>query len=340
MSNTNLNTKPKKLDLPEPNSDAPKITSVPDQQGSDFTKKEPPRFGIKMQKKHALEQVMKHQRDQIGTYIKNIEKERGSSVIVYISRNLLNSNEVTNFYQLFSGNNGKMKNVDLILCSNGGIADDAFKMCRLCRQHTEDKFGVLVPYRAKSAATLLALGADELIMGPASEIGPVDPMIFVTLQDGSKHLVPAHSIKDGLDFFEGRIKSEPKTALIYSQLIENLDPTVVGAYQRAIESSKQYAETLLTGGLLKGQPKEKIQKAAKDLSERYKSHGFVIDRDIARSDYGLNVIDATDQTWENMWQIFNMVDVWMEEDPNIGSVVRTANSEVIISVPRKDNQKQ
>lgn len=332
------NTKPKKLDLPESSAEKPRISPVPAPASSDFTKKEPARFGLKMQRKAALEQVMAHQRNLIATLIKNIEKERDSNVIVYISKNLLNANEVTNFYQLFAGNNGKFKNLDLILHSNGGIADDAFKMCRLCRQHTQEKFSVLVPYRAKSAATLLALGADELIMGPASEIGPVDPMIFVTLQDGSRNLVPAHSIKDGLDFFEGRIKSEPKTALIYSQLLENLDPTVVGAYQRAIESSKQYAETLLTNGLLKGKTKEKISQVAKELSEKYKSHGFVIDRDIARAEYDLNVVDATDQSWDNLWQIFNMIDVWMEEDPQIGSVIRTSNSEAIIGVPTPVNK--
>lgn len=332
MSNTN---RPRKLDLPE-QSGSPEVTTVPSPTNTDFTKKEPPRFSMRLQKKKAIEQVMEFQKNQVRTLIKNVEKERGSKVIVYASRNLLNANEVTNFYQLFAGNSTQFDKLDLILHSNGGIADDAFKMCRLCRQHTKEKFSVLVPYRAKSAATLLALGADELVMGPASEIGPVDPMIFVTLQDGSKHLVPAHSIKDGLDFFEGRIKAEPKTALVYSQLLENLDPTVIGAYQRAIESSKQYAETLLSNGLMKGKSAKDIETVAKALAEKYKSHGFVIDRDIARSEYSLNVVDATESTWENIWQIYNIVDVWMEEDPKIGSVIVTSNSEAIVSIPSKE----
>jgi len=108
---------------------------------------------------------------------------------------------------------------------------------------------------------------------------------------------------------------------------------VVGAYQRAIESSKQYAETLLTNGLLKGKTKEEIAGVARQLAEKYKSHGFVIDRDIARAEYGLNIVDASDQTWDNLWQIYNMIDVWMEEDSQIGSVIRTSNSEAIISAP-------
>ncbi len=327
---SNINLKPKKLELPKNEPIKPGIGQATPTVDAEFTKKVPPRFDLKAQKKNALDQVISHQRSQIAGLIKGIEKERDSSVIIYFSRNLLNSNEVTNFYQLFSGNK-KFKNLDLILHSNGGISDDAFKMCRLCRQHTENKFGVLVPYRAKSAATLVALGADELVMGPASEIGPVDPMIYVRMQDGNKYLVPAHSIKDGLDFFEGRIKTEPKTALLYSQLLENLDLAVVGAYQRAIESSKQYAETLLTNGLLKGKTKEKIGEVAKALSERYKSHGFVIDREIARQEYELNVVDASDSIWDSIWQLYNTLDVWLEDDPQIGSVVRTSNSEVIIS---------
>lgn len=338
MSNTN-NLKPKKIELPPREPEAGIVSPIPQQQDSGFTKKEPPRFSIMKQKKDALEQVMAHQRNQIVTCIKNIEKERKSNVIIYMSKNLLEGSEVMNFYQLFSGN-GQFDNLDLILHSGGGIADDAFKMCRLCRQHTKGKFSVLVPYRAKSAATLLALGADELIMGPASEIGPVDPMIFITQQNGERHLVPAHSIKDGLDFFEARIKSEPKTALLYSHLMNSLDPTIVGAYQRAIESSKQYAETLLTNGLLKGKEKKEIETVARALSEKYKSHGFVIDRDTARNEYKLNIVDATDQTWENIWQIYNLIDVWMADDPKIGSVIKTSNTEAITGLITIFNNKK
>lgn len=334
---SDINLKPRKLDLPkiEPQ---PSVGQQAIETDTTFTKKVPPRFDLKAQKKNALDQVLLQQRKQIAGLIKSIEKERDSKVIIYFSRNLLNANEVTNFYQLFSGNSS-FKNLDLILHSNGGIADDAFKMCRLCRQHTKQRFGVLVPYRAKSAATLVALGSDELVMGPASEIGPVDPMIYIRMQDGNKYLIPAHSIKDGLDFFEGRIETQPKTALLYSQLLENLDPTVIGAYQRAIDSSRQYAETLLTDGLLKGKPKKKIEETAKALSERYKSHGFVIDRNIAKQEYELNVVDASESLWDAMWQIYNTLDIWLEDDPQIGSIIRTFNSEVLISFASAEGPK-
>lgn len=332
------NTKPIKLGLPKLSPKLIPSTQVsstgqstqeehPDSVG--FTKKMPPLFALREQKNKALTDVFESRKSQLLNLIKEIEKERNSSVIVYFSRNLLNTKEVANFYQLFSGNN-KINNLDLILQSNGGIADDAFKMARLCRQHVEGKFSVLVPYRAKSAATLLALGADELVMGPSSEIGPVDPMIYVRMQDGNNYLVPAHSIKDGLDFFESRIKTQPETAAMYSQLMENLDVTVVGAYQRAIESSKQYASALLQSGLLKDKP-EMVEKAAKAFGEKYKSHAFVIDRNIAKDEYGLNILNAPEPLWEKMWYLHNLLDFWMEEDPTLGTIIKTSNSEIFIS---------
>ena len=40
-----------------------------------------------------------------------------------------------------------------------------------------DEFNVLIPYRAQSAATLLSMGADNIIMGKKAELGPIDPTL-------------------------------------------------------------------------------------------------------------------------------------------------------------------
>jgi ClpP class serine protease len=51
---------------------------------------------------------------------------------------------------------------------------------------------VVVPDQAKSAATLIALGADEILMGPASDLGPIDPQIELPSRPG--FLIPAKDI--------------------------------------------------------------------------------------------------------------------------------------------------
>jgi ClpP class serine protease len=73
----------------------------------------------------------------------------------------------------------------LILFSDGGALDTADNIIKLVRNTTKDKqFKVIIPERAKSAATLICLGSDEIIMGDTSELGPIDPLIPVYTPNG------------------------------------------------------------------------------------------------------------------------------------------------------------
>ena len=55
---------------------------------------------------------------------------------------------------------------------------------------------MIVPDLAKSAATLMVLGADSILMSDTSELGPIDPQ--VVLADGNgKHI--RHSIQSYRD---------------------------------------------------------------------------------------------------------------------------------------------
>jgi hypothetical protein len=69
------------------------------------------------------------------------------------------------------------KKLLLILHSHGGQIEPAYLMSRFCKERAGKHFLVAVPRRAKSAATLLALGAHEIHMGDMSELGPIDPQM-------------------------------------------------------------------------------------------------------------------------------------------------------------------
>jgi len=60
--------------------------------------------------------------------------------------------------------------------SPGGNADVAEKMIRMCRQRFQT-FNIIVPDYAKSAATMIALGSDKIMMGYLAELGPIDPQL-------------------------------------------------------------------------------------------------------------------------------------------------------------------
>ena len=68
------------------------------------------------------------------------------------------------------------KGVDLFIHSNGGSGTVPWRIVNLIRQYTK-KFSVLVPHRAFSAATLIALGADEIVMHRMGCLGPIDPSV-------------------------------------------------------------------------------------------------------------------------------------------------------------------
>ena len=80
------------------------------------------------------------------------------------------------FDHLEAGKELAKNGVDLFIHSNGGSGTVPWRMVSLIRQYT-DKFSLLVPHHAFSAATLIALGANEIVMHKMGCLGPIDPSV-------------------------------------------------------------------------------------------------------------------------------------------------------------------
>jgi hypothetical protein len=63
--------------------------------------------------------------------------------------------------------------IALIIDSPGGMAKSAYQVATLFRRHC-GSFVAVIPRYAKSAATLLTLGADTIFLGEYAELGPLD----------------------------------------------------------------------------------------------------------------------------------------------------------------------
>src|SRR5258708_1953989 len=81
------------------------------------------------------------------------------------------------------------REIGLIITSGGGQIEPAYLISKLCRESTPGKFVAVVPRRAKSGATLVCCGADEIHMGQMSELGPIDPQFDDLPALGLKHAV-------------------------------------------------------------------------------------------------------------------------------------------------------
>lgn len=67
--------------------------------------------------------------------------------------------------------------IDLVLHTPGGLVIAAMQIARAVEAHPA-KVTVFVPIYAMSGGTLIALAADEVVMGEFSMLGPIDPQIM------------------------------------------------------------------------------------------------------------------------------------------------------------------
>lgn len=177
-------------------------------------------------------------------------------------------------YAAVSDFNGD-KDILLIIESSGGEVEPAYLISKACKRYSKD-FCVVIPRRAKSAATLIALGADRIHMGDISEIGPID------LQIGKK---PAVSLENAVISFAEIVEQHPRSADMLARLLsQTLDLKALGYYKRVADSTIDYAERLLDGKTFPGGMTARI--IANKLVKEYKDHGFVIDEEEATSILG------------------------------------------------------
>jgi ClpP class serine protease len=66
--------------------------------------------------------------------------------------------------------------LDIVLHTPGGLVLASLQIARAIRRH-KGKVTVFVPHYAMSGGTLIALGADEIVMSPHAVLGPVDPQL-------------------------------------------------------------------------------------------------------------------------------------------------------------------
>ena len=97
--------------------------------------------------------------------------------------------------------------INVVLHSPGGDGSIVEKIVDMCRSHlsgTNRKLRMIVPNIAKSAASVMSLGADKILMGYSSELGPIDPQIVIVVS-GVTQQVSALSFVEARDVLMDQI---------------------------------------------------------------------------------------------------------------------------------------
>ena len=166
------------------------------------------------------------------------------------------------------------KSLDLLILSPGGSAEAAESIVSYLRAKF-DHIRVIVPLAAKSAATMLALAADEIIMARHSQLGPIDPQFSITTPEGPRS-APAQAILDQFALAKNECQN-PANLPAWLPILRTYAPGLIAQCEAQRELAERMVTQWLASYMFKGlnDSAEKASRIAKWFADykRFQSHG-------------------------------------------------------------------
>jgi len=214
------------------------------------------------------------------------------------------------YQHLLAGREKAKKGVDFFVHSNGGSGTAPWRLVNLIREFS-DKFTVLVPHHAYSAATLIALGADEIIMHKMGNLGPIDPSvtnIFNPPHPQAPGQLAPISVEDVSAYFklvteDVGITHQDELVQALVALTEKVHPLALGNVQRSHNQSRMLARKLMKKHM-SAEEEHEIETIIENLKSNLYFHGHPINRREAKDDLKLKVVDPTDDVENKMWELY------------------------------------
>lgn len=207
--------------------------------------------------------------------IRELESTLNGDFLVYwVSDNSrISQDDVIAFYKLLK-NRSRSRRMYLFLKSDGGSGQGALRITNLLRQYYDELFA-LIPLDCASAATMLALGADVILMGPLAYLSAIDTSITHDLspidKDNDRVSVSQNELDRVIRLWEQ--SKQPNDSNPYDKLYTFIHPLVFGSVDRASSLSIKLTTEILSYHMKDLQAAEKI---SNHLNSDYPSHGYPI----------------------------------------------------------------
>lgn len=226
---------------------------------------------------------------------------------------------------------GKVDSIDIFLYSTGGEIMSGYRVVSLVREYCK-KFSVLVPFKCQSTATLLALGANEIVMLPEGQLSPVDPSIngpFNPMLPGQPMQTIPVSVEEVVSYVKlakeiAGLKEEAGLASAFERLTADVRPLALGQVYRARTQIRMLSRKLLESHMRKSTPK-RIETLLDTLTEALYSHDYLISRREAKS-IGLPVVEPDGELEQAMVQLFAAYDVDLSLLEQFNPILELRNS--------------
>lgn len=223
------------------------------------------------------------------------------------------------------------ENLDLWVNSPGGSAQTAEKIMAACRAVCKGELRVVVPNMAKSAATMMALCADQIVMGYLSELGPIDPQVPVMV-GGLTRYMSAQSFLDGQKSALAAVANAQKKGepvIGHLQLLNS--PEMSAAWISEMDREIKFGKDMVSKHLKKhmlprlldgadprtlGQAATRIAGNLSQANKRF-SHGRMIGAEESKEELHLDVeiLDQEDERWKLIWEIWVRMEIFLQTQP-------------------------
>lgn len=234
-------------------------------------------------------------------YLRALSRKTERATIVYATDYLSNRDEVPpqdlsivlgdvqGFMEAVS--NISERELDLIIHSPGGSPEAAESIVEYLRTRF-DHIRAIVPVAAMSAATMICLAADEIVMGSHSQLGPIDPQFTVFTPEGPRS-APGQAILDQFELAKQECQ-DPRNLGAWLPLLRSLLPGLIAQCQHQRQLAEQvvanWMQRYMFADVEDGAQKAKSVAAWFANFSWFKSHGRRVSREQAR-EQGVKVVD-------------------------------------------------
>jgi len=238
-----------------------------------FTRKPQPPPVEKMQRPEPKQPPILYEKTQ--KVIAQIEAELGERLLTYWNspNGSICGNDVIGLYGILRSM-GKLEKLSFFIKSDGGYGQASLRMVNLLRQFV-GQLTVLAPLECASAATMLALGADKILMGPLAHLSAVDTSLTHDLspidRDNNRVGVSQDELQRVVRLWQkeaGKEQSNP-----FASLFQYVHPLVIGAADRSSALSTKLCVEILSYHL---KDVKKAQEISDTLNSGYPSHSYPI----------------------------------------------------------------
>lgn len=227
--------------------------------------------------------------DKTQAMIKTIQDRLGGKLVTYWngSRGSVCHSDVTALFKMLE-DLGHQEKLFLFIKSDGGNGRAALRMVNLIRRYCK-KLVALVPLECASAATMIALGAEDIQMGPIAYLTAVDTSLTHDLspidRDNDRVSVSLDEVKRIINLWR-KNSTATRDMNPYHALFQHIHPLVIGAVDRADSLSLMLCEEILAHHIRNQAKRSEI---AATLNSKYPSHAYPILMDEAKK-IGLNAL--------------------------------------------------